>query len=528
MRPRLLLLVLAGCGPTWLSPRDAVSEGRPPQDFLEAARAAGVPVELLLADAQAATRFHMADGAVEFPGRPAVYGVLGLTGEDLDLGAALAGVDPTAARTERRAHLLAGAALLAEEARALGITEEDPLDDWAPAVAALADLDDDEATAGWVHHEVYRALATGFTVEGYTQGPRPVDPAWPAPVADLARSVDGGAVWTGSPNYDSRWGTPVQMVVIHTCEGSYSGCWSWLTNPAAQASAHYVVAADGSEVRALVDETDRAWHVAANYDCANNGGADCWLNGTSVNTMAVGIEHAGYASQAWWDPAMLQRSAELTCGITARHGVVRDRYHIVGHGQLQPWDRTDPGPNWPWDDYVYRVQQACGDLGGGTTGGTTWGGTTTTPEVDVTAGPFVIDSNDAANVEGWTATEPGWGWWGSANVGGYWNTGYWIAPSEAVSDPTSFWFWSSDTRCYTVDAWWTAATDRSRAVTFMGWNEQNAEVGRATVNQRRRGARWNTLGQWTFGPGWNRVLVSRWTSAPGYAVADAVRLTPCP
>ena len=27
------------------------------------------------------------------------------------------------------------------------------------------------------------------------------------------------------------------MIVIHTCEGSYSSCWSWLSNTAAQASA---------------------------------------------------------------------------------------------------------------------------------------------------------------------------------------------------------------------------------------------------------------------------------------------------
>src|SRR5207302_11454220 len=52
------------------------------------------------------------------------------------------------------------------------------------------------------------------------------------------------AVWRASPNVDQRpadqTGT-LHMVIIHTCESDYASCWSWLVNPASQASAHYVV-----------------------------------------------------------------------------------------------------------------------------------------------------------------------------------------------------------------------------------------------------------------------------------------------
>src|SRR5881409_1703219 len=37
-------------------------------------------------------------------------------------------------------------------------------------------------------------------------------------------------------------------------------------------------------------------------------------------------------------------------------------WHIAGHGQLQPADRTDPGPNWPWIAYLHRVQARCGEV----------------------------------------------------------------------------------------------------------------------------------------------------------------------
>ena len=169
----------------------------------------------------------------------------------------------------------------------------------------------------------------------------------------------GPAIWRPSPNYNSRGGTPVSLVVIHSCEGNYAGCWGWLVQSQAQASAHYVVREDGGEISQLVTEANRAWHVAATYDCANAGGAQCNLTGVSTNNFSVGIEHAGFASQASWSSGIIESSAKLTCDITKSHGVVRDRNHIVSHGQLQPYNRTDPGANWPWADYLARIERYC-------------------------------------------------------------------------------------------------------------------------------------------------------------------------
>lgn len=514
------VLLLAACGPQYL----AVGEGPAPleglpDDYANAARQTGVPVEILLAVAQAETRMEMVAGDAEFPGQEPAFGVMALRGATLQHAADLAGLDADEVRTVRSANVSAAAHLLQQYAIEERVVTDD-LAAWAPVVARFAGTDEEEAVRGYVHHAVYGALREGILTEEVALAPIEVAADWPLPSSDLDRGVDGGAIWSASPNWNSRGGQPVDFVVVHTCEGSYSGCWGWLTNAAAQASAHYVVNENGSEVRALVDEANRAWHVAADYDANLNGGADAWWQGWSVNTISVGIEHAGYASQTWWDPGLLQRSAELTCGITQRHGIPRDGYHVVGHGQLQPWDRTDPGASWPWADYLWRVQAACGDLGG-TTGGGEW----------VPPGPFVIDSNNDANDTSWFLTEVSPSWWGSANVGGYWNTGYWVAPTAAVSDPASFWFWLDGDACYDVEAWWTSASDRSRAITFMGWRDDGSEVGRATVNQRRDGGRWNHLGSWRFGWGWNRVLMSRWTTPGAYAVADAVRLTPsssCP
>lgn len=539
VRTSALCLVLAACAPQWTAP---VGEAPPPEgatlpvDFTEAAEDYAVPVEILIGLAQAQTRLQMIEGEEEFPGLPRSFGVMALRGENLQLAADLAGLDVEEVKSSRPANVLATASLLAFFAEEEGIDPSD-LAAWGPVVARFSGIDDPEAAAGFVHNEVYKVLRRGLEMEGYSLPPMDVTADYPLPKGGLYRAATPGTIWTPSPNYNSRSGRSPEFVIIHTCEGAYSGCWSWLKNSASGVSAHYVVNDDGTEVRQLVDEANRAWHISANYDCDLNSRQECGLEGTSLNTLSIGIEHAGYGSQSSWDPGLIQRSADLTCGITDRNGIPRDSYHVIGHGQLQPWNRSDPGANWPWADYLNKIQVACGDTpgttaptpppsGGGSGGAPSGSG----PSGGGGIGTFVIDSNNNANLVADHFVEASGNWWGSANVSGYWNTGYYVGPTGSVSDPVSFWFHEEGEVCYTVEGWWTAGSDRPSSVAFIGWDEDDVEVGRATVSQKVNGSRWNVLGTWRFGAGWNRVLVSRWTTSGSYAIADAVRLTPatCP
>lgn len=509
--------LLAGCSETFVAPPGETLA--PPEEAFDAAEGrTGVPTELLLAIAKVETGVRPIVGESEFPGQEPAFGVMGLRGANLVLAAELAGLTEEEVRTDVSANTLAAATLLAHWGAEAGVTGDD-FAAWAPIVAQYSGIENEEAAAEYVWYEVYAALAAGVSVEGYKSEPVDVAPRFPMPSRGAQRTGDGGAIWTASPNFNSRSGAAVELVVIHTCEGTYSGCWGWLANGASGVSAHYVVNDAGTEVRQLVDENDRAWHISANYDCANNSNQECGLNGKSGNTISVGIEHAGYASQSSWNAGLISRSAELTCGITQRHGIPRDSYHVVGHGQLQPWNRTDPGANWPWTSYLDQVRAECGD-GAPPSGGTPAGSAPTGSQ-------FVIDSNNGANQTDWFEVEVSASWWASANVKGFWNTGYWVAETAAVSDPARFWFLTDASRCYTVDAWWTAASDRPTSVTWIGYDENMAEVGRKTVNQTINGGKWNELGDWTFPDGWNQVALSRWTTAGDYVVADAVRLTPC-
>jgi len=495
--------------------------------FDRAEDAYDVPADLLIALSLDATSHQMVQGEVEFEGQIPTWGVMALRDDLVDEAADLAGVSVDEALFERDANVYAAAALLSAWA------DEDPdldradIDAWAPLIVRYSGIEEELAQSSYVHDQVYGLLREGAQIEGMALTPRKVAPDFPVILEPQhAAGADRSyARWRPSPNNSARpsgsSGKP-SMVIIHTCEGSYAGCWGWLRNTASRASAHYVVNSTGSEVTQLVRESRKAWHISATYQCSRNSSTDCWRNGSSSNNFTVGIEHAGYASQRSWSPGLLDTSARLTCDITKTHGIPRDSYHIVGHGQLQPYNRTDPGKNWPWSSYISKVKAKCGGSSGG------GGGASTTK---APSGTRVIDSNNARNDTANQKIVVSSAWTSSASVGGYHGTGYWWRSVGASSDGAEFRFRNDKSACYTVQAWWPAASDRSRRAPFIMFDSAGKRLDTVYVDQRSQHARWVTLGEYDWPKGWNTVALSRWTDSGKVVVADAVRLVPstgCP
>src|SRR5213595_2954109 len=459
-----------------------------PSPFDSVFQAAGTEFDvspaLLKAIGWVATRWQMVEGREEFAGRPPVFGVMALGGAALERGAALAGVSVEAGRRDAAANIRAAAALLRAYAAEAG-------GDWDAAAARFSGID---LPAG-------RAAYTRAVTQAQGR-------AGPAAAAAGCPPNPGGApdyapaVWRASPNVDQRpadqTGT-LHMVIIHTCESDYASCWSWLVNPVSQASAHYVVDEEGGEISQLVREPDRAWHIAALYDCALNRRHDCWRNDVQSNDFTVGIEHAGFASQASFPAAQLDRSAALVCDVTRDRGIPRDWQHIVGHGQLQPANRTDPGPNWPWIAYLHGVQAWCGEV-------------------------IVDDSaqfNDAAVATvsvpaTWTATD---------TTPDYYGGGYRWAPTQpAATDAAVFSFLVTAAGSRTIDARWTSGTNRSPQAEYAVITSAGVTLATVPVDQRTGGGSWHALGTWTLPAGWNRVALLRRDASGTVVVADGVRV----
>jgi len=147
-----------------------------------------------------------------------------------------------------------------------------------------------------------------------------------------------------SSNCDSR----IRHVVLHYTEHSLDRTIAIFKDPTRQVSTHYLVpdtAIDGKRVvYQFLQEKERAWHA----------GASSWGHITNLNFSSIGIENVnlGYkdeGGQRIWHPFsdyQIQTLLELLKPIV-------DRYHIlpvniVGHSDIAPGRKLDPGPKFPW------------------------------------------------------------------------------------------------------------------------------------------------------------------------------------
>ncbi|MEV7311169.1 N-acetylmuramoyl-L-alanine amidase [Streptomyces microflavus] len=133
---------------------------------------------------------------------------------------------------------------------------------------------------------------------------------------------------------------PIDRVVIHVAQQMFTPTIGIFRDPAKQVSAHYVVRSGDGHVAQCVREQDIAWH-AGNWN---------------VNTRSIGIEHEGWVDRPeYFTPVMYLRSARLTADICERHGIPKDRAHIIGHHEVPGSDHTDPGVLWDWELYLRLV-----------------------------------------------------------------------------------------------------------------------------------------------------------------------------
>jgi len=143
---------------------------------------------------------------------------------------------------------------------------------------------------------------------------------------------------TPSPNFDERK-LPVSMLVLHYT-GMRDGAEAieWLANPESQVSAHYVVSEDGQIVR-MVDESKRAWHAGRSW----------WRGVTDINSASIGIEIVNPGHEFGYRPfpeEQIDTLVPLVGDIVRRYGITRG--NIVGHSDIAPARKRDPGELFPW------------------------------------------------------------------------------------------------------------------------------------------------------------------------------------
>ncbi len=147
-----------------------------------------------------------------------------------------------------------------------------------------------------------------------------------------------------SPNHNERRHAISMLVLHYTGMDSAQAALARLADPEASVSAHYVVLEDGAIVQ-MVAEQNRAWHA----------GIAQWEGDDDLNSRSIGIEivNGGHdfplADGALPPFPRVQIAAVISLckAILARHDIPRTR--IVGHSDIAPDRKCDPGEHFPWE-----------------------------------------------------------------------------------------------------------------------------------------------------------------------------------
>jgi N-acetylmuramoyl-L-alanine amidase len=141
-----------------------------------------------------------------------------------------------------------------------------------------------------------------------------------------------------SPNFDART-VPPDMVVLHyTGMPTGEAALERLRDPAAKVSAHYLVEEDG-RVFSLVPEARRAWHAGKSF----------WRGETDINARSIGVEIVNPGHEWGYRPfpdRQIGAVIELLGEVRARWTI--DDARLVGHSDVAPDRKEDPGERFPW------------------------------------------------------------------------------------------------------------------------------------------------------------------------------------
>lgn len=163
-----------------------------------------------------------------------------------------------------------------------------------------------------------------------------------------------GAHYVPSPNCNDRpSGTCVDLLVLHNISlppGQFgTGCISeFFTNcldtarhpyfkaiAALQVSAHLLIERDGRVIQ-FVPFDRRAWHA----------GVSSWQGREQCNDFSIGIELEGTDDMAYSDIQYQQLVAVVHQLQRSYPALTTER--IVGHSDIAPGRKTDPGPAFDW------------------------------------------------------------------------------------------------------------------------------------------------------------------------------------
>jgi N-acetylmuramoyl-L-alanine amidase len=205
-------------------------------------------------------------------------------------------------------------------------------------------------------------------------------------VKDHRLVLDSGAVpFSPSPNHGGAL-TPEYLVMHYTAGTSGESSVEWFMKPEAKASAHLVIGRN-ARVWQLVPFNQIAWHAGVSH-WANRDGLNAWSIGIELDNAGQLVRHPDGWRTQWGRPIssadvieaahknggpvtgwhtytveQLELAQHVAATLVAHYGL-KD---VVGHDDIAPHRKTDPGPAFPMTSFraasVGRADDGAGGAG---------------------------------------------------------------------------------------------------------------------------------------------------------------------
>jgi N-acetylmuramoyl-L-alanine amidase len=163
-------------------------------------------------------------------------------------------------------------------------------------------------------------------------------------------------VWISSPNYSSRGGQSVRLIVLHSSEGAttYQSLGNFFANPSSQVSSHVGIDDTPNTIGEYVKRQNKAW-TASGANPVSVQAELCCPSGASAN----------WTDRDWHShPTMLNNTAAWIAEEAAAYGIPIVRLSpasaqsggrgVCQHRDLGSWGggHYDLGVNFPIDDVI--------------------------------------------------------------------------------------------------------------------------------------------------------------------------------
>ena len=164
-----------------------------------------------------------------------------------------------------------------------------------------------------------------------------------------------------SPNHDERpLGAEPTLIVVHGISlppGQFGNGWIdrffcndlpgkahpfFATICDSTVSAHVLIARDGALTQYVPFDL-RAWHAGRSEHCGR----------TACNDFSVGIELEG-TDELPYEPAQYRALAEVVTALRRAYPSLASA-EIVGHSDISPGRKTDPGPSFEWAEFERQL-----------------------------------------------------------------------------------------------------------------------------------------------------------------------------